>query len=105
MEAYVGVYKVSSYWPLIQKNLIISIKDGRLHLTLEWFAADLTYVSPWKLKAVYSFNRRHCKDQVLQSGLLNDIYVFDKPVNGTNKSQGFYVRSISSYGYTSFVRV
>lgn len=105
MEAYVGTYKVNSYWPLIKNHVIIKIKNGKLNLQLEWFSADLSYLSPWRVKTVYTFNKYNCPDAVLNTGLLNNVYAFDKPENGTNKCPGFYVRSISTFGYVSFIRV
>jgi len=104
MEAYVGTYRRTSYWPLLKGNLIISIRYGRLHLNLDWFNADLTYVSPWKVKTVYPLHSTNCKDAYIATGLLNSIYVFERPTSGQSKCPSVYVRSITAYGYMSFVR-
>ena len=104
MEAYVGTYKLASYWPLLKGNLIISIKYERLHMTLDWFTADLTYVSPWKVKTIVPLHSEYCKDAYLATGLLNNIYVFERPTRGGSKCPSVYVRSITAYGYISFIR-
>ena len=74
-------------------------------MVLEWFSADLSYIRPWTLKTVHSLNSRYCKDANLANGLLNNIYFFQRPADGDTKCPGLYVRSISAFGYASFVRV
>ena len=73
-------------------------------MVLEWFSADLTYISPWTLKTVQPLDTTVCKDALLANGLLNNIYFFQEPADGKSKCPGVYVRSISAFGYASFVR-
>lgn len=73
-------------------------------MVLEWFTADLTYVSPWTLKTVLPLGTKYCKDALLGNGLLNNIYFFQEPADGKSKCPSVYVRSISSFGYAAFVR-
>ena len=103
MDAYVGTYKTATYFPLINKNLVISKRNGRLHVQFDWYDVDLTYIGPWHLKTVATTK---CKYMAyFEAGLLNNNYHFLEPTEATNKCPGFYVDAISPMGYMSFSRI
>lgn len=76
-------------------------------LHLEWMKVPLMHDRENILKAVSYFQEGSCT--MLSDGVFREKYYFDRPQPGSdklqNKSSGFHINGISSYGYVRFDRI